>query len=63
MYRSMVKKQNSQLILDCNDNLKHAFKVACVKQNASMSEVLRDYMESYVRKSGTPLAKPAPNIN
>ena len=58
----MANANRDTLILECPASLKTAFRLACIKQGTDMSKQIREYMSSYVRKNGEPLAKPSQMI-
>ena len=58
----MANVNRDSLILECPTSLKTAFKLACIRQGTDMSKQIREYMASYARKNGEPLARPSQMI-
>ena len=42
---------NSRFVLELPNNLKRDFKIACVANDKTMSEVIRELMQEYIDKN------------
>lgn len=44
-----VRTSKSKVTVECAESLRKKFKLQCKKHNTSMAQVIRDYMQAYVK--------------